>query len=44
MKISRLNEEFYRRRIVEAKQRVFGMRSRAATRVEDPRMFSNERD
>jgi glycosyltransferase involved in cell wall biosynthesis len=44
MKISFLNEEFYRRRIVEAKQRVFGMRSRAAKRVEDPRVFSSERD
>lgn len=44
MKISFLNGEFYRRRIVEAKQRVFGMRSQAAKRVEDPRVFSNERD
>jgi len=44
MRISFLNDEFYRRRIVEAKQRMFGMRSRPAKRVEDPRVFSNERD
>lgn len=44
IKISFLNEEFYLRRLVEAKQRVFGMRSQAAKRVEDPRAFINERD
>jgi Glycosyltransferase like family len=42
MKISLLNEEFYRRRIVEAKQRLLGMRSRPAKRVDDPRVFSKE--
>ena len=43
MKFSFLNDEFYRRRIVEAKQRAFGMRSRPALRAEDPRPFASER-
>jgi hypothetical protein len=42
IKISFLNEAFYLRRIVEAKQRRFGMRSRAATRVADPRVFAGK--
>ena len=42
MKISYLNDECYRRRIVEAKQRAFGMRSRPARRAEDPTAFASE--
>jgi hypothetical protein len=37
MKISFLNEELYRKRLVEAKQRLLGMRTKAAKRVDDPR-------
>jgi hypothetical protein len=44
MKVSFLNGEYYRRRTIEAKQRVFGMRSRPVRRVEDPRVFAKERD
>jgi hypothetical protein len=44
IKISRLNEQFHVRRLIEAKQRMFGMRSRPAKRVEDPRVFSHEFD
>jgi hypothetical protein len=43
MKVSFLNEEFYGRRIVDAKQRMFGVKQ-AVQRVDDPRMFSNECD
>ena len=44
IKISLLNEQFHVRRLIEAKQRMFGMRSRPAKRVEDPRVFSNQFD
>jgi hypothetical protein len=43
MTISFLNAELYRKRIVDAGQRVLGMRSQAEMRVADPRAFSNER-
>jgi hypothetical protein len=44
IRIGLLNKEFYLRRIVEAKQRAFGMRSRPAKRVEDPSAFVSETD
>ena len=44
IRISALNQEFYRRRLVEAAQRALGMSSYGALRVEDPRQFSIERD
>jgi hypothetical protein len=42
MTISRLNGEFYRKRITEAGQRLLGLTGRAEQRVEDPRAFCNE--
>jgi hypothetical protein len=44
IKISAFNQEFYRRRIVEAAQRAFGMSRYGLLRAEDPRQFSIERD
>jgi hypothetical protein len=42
IKISFLNGDLYRRRIVEARQRVLGTSRPAKTRVEDPRVFCYE--
>lgn len=44
IKVSALNEEFYRRRLVEAAQRALGRSTYGAPRAEDPRQFSIERD
>jgi hypothetical protein len=44
IRITRLNKELHWRRFYEARQRMFGVSSPAAQRVEDPRVFSGERD
>ena len=42
MKISFFNEQVYHRRLYETRLRLTGAVSRAAKRVDDPRVFSNE--
>jgi hypothetical protein len=44
MKISFFNEQVYHRRLYETRLRLTGAVSQAAKRVDDPRVFSNERE
>jgi hypothetical protein len=44
MKISSFNEDLYSKKISEAGQRLLGRPGQAVTRVQDPRVFSYERD
>jgi hypothetical protein len=44
MTISFLNKQYYRKRIEEAGHRLLGTRRQPKSRVEDPRVFSLERD
>jgi hypothetical protein len=43
IKISLLSDDYYRKRVSESRERLLGTMGQAATRVDDPRVFVNER-